>query len=325
MNIEVLRGGWLTTIQDAGRKGLMREGITRGGALDEFALRVANLLVGNAETCAAFEITLGGFIVRFDDAALIAVCGADFDAKIGDANVARWRRIYINRGSVLSFGRTRTGARAYLAIGGGLNVEQVFGSRSAMLQIESDELPLRAVRDGDVIKTDACLCEFVSNKDEIQTAKWSISPSLFPAYGEHPTVRVTRGREYQDFTPASLMKLTTESFRVGSNSNRTGYRLVGSPLKITSTREMLSEVVLPGTIQVPPDGAPIILLADCQTHGGYPRIAHVAQVDLPVIAQTRPGASVRFKEISLTQAQSLSLQREQDLALLKHSISFKPD
>ncbi|MCP9496133.1 MAG: biotin-dependent carboxyltransferase family protein [Pyrinomonadaceae bacterium MAG19_C2-C3] len=333
MNIEVIRAGWLTTIQDAGRKGLMCDGITRGGALDGFAWRVANLLVGNAETCAAFEITLGGFVVKFDDDSLIAIGGGDLEAKIGDKHVPRWRRIYIKRESVLSFGRAQLGARAYLAVGGGLSVEKIFGSRSAMLQIESDDLPLRPVRAGDVIKTDAmnaclreaCSSEIVSSGKGIRAAKWSISSTLFPAYSEYSTVRVIRGGEYQNFTPASRASLTTESFRVCSNSNRTGYRLEGAPLKLNAPREMLSEVVMPGTIQIPPDGAPIILLADCQTHGGYPRIAHVATVDLPVIAQTKSGASVRFIEISLAEAQRLNFQRERDLSLLKHAISFRSD
>ncbi len=316
----------------------MRDGITRGGALDDLALRVANLLVGNTETCAAFEITLGGFVVKFDDNALIAVGGADLEAKIGVDNVPCWRSMYVKGGSILRFGRAQTGARAYLAIAGGLNVERVCGSRSSMLQIESEDLPLRPVRAGDVIKideADACVRdgssqdvfrrEFGSDRKGFCASKRSISPTLFPAYGENPTVRVIRGREYQDFTPASIKNLTTESFRVSSNSNRTGYRLVGVPLKLNAPREMLSEVVMPGTIQVPPDGAPIILLADCQTHGGYPRIAHVAAVDLPVIAQTRPGANVRFTEITLHEAQSLYLQRERDLTLLNHALSFKRD
>lgn len=207
------------------------------------------------------------------------------------------------------------------------------------MQIESDDLPLRSVRGGDIVRGGAltnCNQRFAESlmkdgkgaidkksarHESIFFARWSVSQTLFPAYTEHPALRVIRGREYADFTPSSRKVLLSKTFRVGSNSNRTGYRLEGATLHLTNPCEMLSEVVVPGTIQVPADGAPIVLLADCQTHGGYPRIAHVAEVDLPVIAQTRPGAHVRFTEITMEEAQSLHRQRERDLVLLKCALA----
>ena len=335
MSIEVLKPGLLTTLQDAGRYGYQRHGVLASGAMDPFALRVANLLVGNRETEAALEITLQGPVLRFEKETLVAVCGASLSPHLDGEPVPEWQAIWVNAGGVLEFGRAAAGCRAYLAVAGGFDVPLVMGSKSTFLRGKLGGFEGRALKAGDILPIGGALtykdvvihdeddaADF-QNTSEIRSGKafsncgQYVSWELFPEYAENPTVRVLRGNQFDAFSAEAQERFFAEPFLVTPQSDRMGYRLQGPELSLSEPLEMISEAVTMGTIQVPPDGNPIVLMADRQTTGGYPKIAQVATVDLPVMAQLKPGDRVRFQDIALEEAQRLYLQRERELQILQ--------
>ncbi len=317
MSLRVIRPGLLTTVQDLGRWGKQCYGVVVGGAMDAFALRMANLLVGNDEGAAAVEMTLLGPTVHFEQDTLIALCGGEFHAKLDDITMPTWRPVFIKNGTSLNFGSAVSGARGYLAVAGGIDVPLVLGSRSTYLHGRFGGYEGRALQEGDLLsiaKPTLAVSPF--------SFHWRIG-SLNPAYGDCPTLRVLLGSEFDWLTVGSQDQLFSAEFEITPQSDRMGYRLSGPRLELASPRELISQAVCPGTIQVPADGQPILLMADCATTGGYPKAACVASVDLPLAAQLRPGAKLRFTAISLAEAQSLLRQREADIARLKVGLQFK--
>jgi antagonist of KipI len=321
--IRVLKAGALTQLQDLGRYGYQRYGVPVNGVMDEWSHRVANILVGNAEAEATLECTLTGPALQFVRDRLVALCGADMRASIDDMPVPLGRPILVRAGAILRFGECRRGARAYLAVRGGFDVPAVMGSASTFARggfggfqgralVKGDRLALRDSNAGYPGATRLlvqCGTPFVS------AAQFDlpVSDSSMDA------VRAVTGPQWQAFTEAAQAAFTGESFEVGTQSDRMGYRLRGPVLKLAQPLEMISEAVAFGTVQVPPDGNPIILMADRQSAGGYPKIAYVASVDLPMLAQAMPGATMRFALAPLEQAQSLYLDRIAALtALRKH-------
>jgi antagonist of KipI len=317
MSIRVLRPGLLTTLQDLGRWGKQRYGVVVGGAMDPFALRMANLLVGNDEGVAALEMTLLGPTLQFQQDSLIALCGGEFHAKLDNNTLPTWRPIFVKKGTSLNFGSAVSGTRGYLAVSGGIDVPLVLGSRSTYLHGKFGGYEGRALQEGDLLSI-AKPTLAVSR----QNCNWRIG-SLIPAYDDRPTLRVIIGSEFDWLSPQGQEQLFSAEFEVTPQSDRMGYRLSGPRLELTSPRELISEAVCPGTIQVPADGQPILLMADCATTGGYPKAAFVASVDLPLAAQLRPGNKLRFIAISLAEAQSLLRQREADIGRLKVGLQFK--
>jgi antagonist of KipI len=316
MTIRVIRPGLLTTVQDLGRWGKQRYGVVVGGAMDPFALRMANLLVGNEEGAAALEMTLLGPTLQFEQDSLIALCGGEFHPQFDDNTMPTWRPVFIKKGSSLNFGSAVSGTRGYLAIAGGIDVPIVLGSRSTYLHGKFGGYEGRAIKEGDLLRIAPTLA--VSP----QSCNWRIG-SLIPAYDDFPTLRVILSSEFDWLAPKSQEQLFSAEFEVTPQSDRMGYRLSGPRLELTSSRELISEAVCPGTIQVPADGQPILLMADCATTGGYPKAASVASVDLPLAAQLRPGSKLRFTAISPAEAQSLLRQREADIARFKVGLQFK--
>jgi antagonist of KipI len=317
MSIRVIRPGLLTTVQDLGRWGKQRYGVVVGGAMDPFALRMANLLVGNDEGAAALEMTLLGPTLRFEQDALIALCGGEFQAKRDDDTMPTWRPIFVKQETSLNFGSAVSGARGYLAVAGGINVPLVLGSRSTYLHGKFGGCEGRALQEGDLIPVVGPTLAVSPS-----SFHWRVG-SLIPAYDHSPTLRVILGSEFDWLTAGSQEQLFSAEFEVTPQSDRMGYRLSGPGLELSSLRELISEAVCPGTIQVPADGQPILLMADCATTGGYPKAACVASVELPLAAQLRPGSKLRFAAISLAEAQSLLRQREADIARLKVGLQFK--
>jgi len=299
MEIKVIRPGMLTTVQDLGRRGMRGTGLTEGGAMDKFALRLANMLVGNESNEPALEITLTGPDLEFSSDALIAVTGAEMDG------VTHAHPVKIVAGERLRISAATRGCRAYLAVAGGLAIKAVLNGSGTDLRAELGGHKGRALRAGDILTSNA-----VERRIE---AHWKLSPRLFPDYSAAPTVRAMPGAEMEQFDDA----FWGGEFKVGVNSDRMGYRLEGCLLKKKTDRELISSAVIPGTVQVPPEGNPIVLMADAQTIGGYPRIAHVAQIDIPLLAQLRPGDHVTFAKIDLEEAQRLTAKREQDLNRLR--------
>ncbi|MGI8982689.1 MAG: biotin-dependent carboxyltransferase family protein [Pirellulaceae bacterium] len=316
MSIRVLRPGLLTTVQDLGRWGMQRYGVVVGGAMDPFALRMANLLVGNHEDAAAIEMTLLGPTLQIERDTLIALCGGEFHPTMGNRVLKTWRPHFIEQGAVLNFGSAISGCRGYLAIAGGIDVPLVLGSRSTYLHGKFGGFEGRALKEGDLLPTLPTLAVSPPN------CNWRIG-ALTPAYDDCPTLRVLVAREFDWLTSQSQEHLFSSEFEVTPQSDRMGYRLSGPRLELTSPRELISEAICPGTIQVPADGQPILLMADCATTGGYPKAACVASVDLSLAAQLRPGSTLRFAAISLAEAQSLYRQPEADIAWLKVGLALK--
>lgn len=314
MTIRVLAPGALTTVQDGGRAGCRALGVGCAGALDPYAFAIANLLVGNAADAPALEVTLAGPRLQFDSGARIAICGAQIDARVGDSPIPGWRPIALPPGSVLSIGGCRDGARAYVAFAGGIRVEAVLGSASTDLRGGFGGIAGRALVAGDFFDIGG-----ETSVDDVQIARWWIDPS--PEYdpADITLVRVLAGRDATSPSDG----LCGRDWRVAAASNRQGLRLEGMPLRIADARERISEPVAPGTVQLPPDGAPIVLLADAQTHGGYPRIGHAIRADWPRLAQLRPGGRLRFLPCSQEQASQARREQTQRLARIALAIEAR--
>ncbi len=330
MNIRVLSSGLLTTVQDLGRMGMQRSGIPVCGAMDRSALLIGNLLVGNADDAACLEATLIGPALQFDEPALIAIAGADFGATVNDQPIPAWHAVYVPRGGTLRVGAHGAGCRPYVAVAGGIDVPSVFGSRSTYIRAAFGGLDGRALRTGDVLargtpsdRSRAIQHALASDPDCIGVARWTVGPPVRPRYSADAIVRLLDGAQLAELTDESRQRLFDASFRVSASSDRMGYRLGGVELALRRPLEMLSEGVAFGTMQLPPGGVPIVLMADRQTTGGYPRIAEVAAIDLPLIAQLKPGDRVRFRPISLADAQRLYLAHEDDLAQARASIALR--
>jgi antagonist of KipI len=320
MNAVVTQAGFLTSVQDLGRTGFRQFGVTTSGALDSFALRVANLLVGNHEGAAGLEITLGGSHLRFEDERIVAWCGGEFDVQIGSRVFPAGHVAHLQAGDELKFGRAQFGCRGWLAISGGIDVPVVLGSRSTDLRANFGGLEGRALRDEDVIP----LSKWPGSPTPATAiSSWSAAHDWVSPASRHPSLRFIRGVDWNRFNASTLQRLTGESFAVSPDSDRMGVRLDGPELKRQDETDLISEAVAPGTIQVPPSGKPILLLGDCQTIGGYPKIAHVITVDLGIAAQLRAGDDVRFFEVSLQDAHRLLMERERDLERFRIGLSLQ--
>ncbi|CCQ96408.1 putative hydrolase subunit antagonist of KipI [[Clostridium] ultunense Esp] len=328
MSITVLTPGFLTTVQDLGRIGAQRYGVTVGGAMDPFSLRVANLLVGNEEGDAGLEMTFTGPALRFHQDVLIAITGGDLPLHMDGRPLPRWRSVLVKAGGILRGSGMGKGSRAYLAVAGGISVPSVLGSKSTDLKAGIGGYQGRPLQEGDVLeigKPSPWAESLMGSLHDFPfaAAHWQVSPKMFSFYRENPTLRVIRGGHFHLFDRASRQKFFREEFLVTPQSDRMGYRLTGPKVNMEKPYEMISEAVTVGTIQVPPDGNPILLMADRQTTGGYPKIAHVITADLPVVAQVKPGERIRFQEVSLEEAWTEYRLRERALKQLAEGIRAK--
>jgi antagonist of KipI len=332
MSIEIVKPGLLTTIQDLGRSGYQKYGVIAGGAMDTFAHRVANLLVGNEETEATLEMTVIGPTLYFEEAALIAICGATFTPTIGDTELPLWRPIWVNAKQTIRLGAARSGVRGYLAVAGGFKIPKVMNSYSTYLRAQIGGFEGRALRESDKlflkdmnVMNQRLIKQLQSLDRKVEThatVSWQVSRALIPKYTSSPVLRVLPGRQYDWFTEESKADLFTGSFIVQPQADRMGYRLKGKSLQLAESAELLSEPVAFGTIQVPADENPIVLMADRQTTGGYPKIAEVISVDLPLLAQTQIGSQIRFERIDMREAQRKRIMLDLNIRLLKQTISI---
>ena len=330
MEMIVTRASFLTSVQDLGRTGFRQFGVSTSGALDPFALRVANLLVGNDEGAAGLEITLGGLQLRFNDEQIVAWCGGEFDVRTGSRTLPAGHVAHLQAGDELKFDRAQIGCRAWLAVSGGVNVPIVLGSRSTDLRASFGGLNGRALRDGDVIPLgewpgSSAFAKATVGKPIPATSisSWTAPHDWVSPAKPGPTLRFVRGLDWDRFNPSTLQRLTSESFAVSPDSDRMGVRLDGPELKRDDNIDLTSEAVAPGTIQVPPSGQPILLLGDCQTIGGYPKIAHVITVDLGIAAQLRAGDHVRFSEVAMADAYRLLLERQRELQRFRIGLTLQ--
>jgi antagonist of KipI len=335
MKVIVRSAGFLTSVQDLGRFGYRQSGTAIGGALDSHALRVANALVGNEDSAAGLEATLGTVRLHFDDQRMAAWCGGAFAVAVGGENLPPGHAGLVGKDEELIMTAPKAGSRAWLAISGGIDVPLVLGSRSTDLRGNFGGHEGRALRDGDELPlgTTESLKErrfetAVLAGRRLQIAAPWVSdwraPAPWAATG-HPNrgLRFVRGPDWARFTEEAQTALEGTPFKVTSDSDRMGVRLDGPDLPRYDSSDLLSEAVAPGTLQVPQNGKPILLLGDCQTIGGYPKIAHVITVDLPIAAQLWPGDLVRFHEVALAEAQALLREREEDFARFRVGLSLQ--
>lgn len=295
--IEVVKPGLFTTIQDLGRWGYQRFGIGTAGALDSFAFVAGNLLIGNPPEVASLEITVNGPVLKFHKATLAAITGADLEPRLDGQSLPNWTAFFIPAGSVLSFGRRRWGVRAYLAVAGGIDIPQLMGSRATYLLGRFGGLDGRPLKPGDLLPLAPCPENF-----PVLSAR-TLPKSLQPAYDQNPVLRVILGPFADYFAADGINSFLSTPYVITPQSDRMGYRLQGVPIVRKIKEELITCGLANGTIQVPPDGQPIILLADRQTIGGYPIIATVINADLPLVAQCAPGDKLRFKTTTVEEAQ----------------------
>ena len=320
MNAAVTRAGFLTSVQDLGRTGFREFGVSASGALDTFASRVANLLVGNDEGAAGLEVTLGGLQLRFDDERIVAWCGGEFDVHLGSTALPAGHVAFVPAGEELKFGRPQVGCRAWLAISGGIDVPIMLGSRSTDLRAQFGGFEGRALRDGNVLP----LGEWPgSSPPATRIFSWTAPHDWASPAKRDPILRFVPGCDWNRFNALTLQCLTNDTFTASPDSDRMGARFDGPELKREDHVDLTSEAVAAGTIQIPPNGKPILLLGDCQTVGGYPKIAHVITVDLGIAAQLRAGDHVRFSEVSIADAHRLLLERERELKRFRIGISLQ--
>lgn len=318
MSVSVVRAGFFTTVQDLGRSGFREHGVSLGGALDPHALRVANLLVGNDPSAAGIETTLGRVRLRFDEERAVAWSGGAVQFWVGATALPAGRPAVVAVGEEVSLTAPERGARAWLAISGGVDVPLVLGSRSTDLRARFGGLDGRALRDGDVLQLGESRVLSPSN-----SSGWGAPQAWAETGTRHASLRIVRGSEWERFKPSAREAFLKEQFTVTDEADRMGARLAGPRLKCGTDADLFSEAVAPGTLQVPPNGAPILLLGDCQTIGGYPKLAHVITVDMPIAAQLRPGDPVHFSEVSLAEAHALLRERERDVCWFRAGVALR--
>jgi antagonist of KipI len=306
--LQVLGPGPLTSVQDLGRPGFGRYGVPPAGAVDPLSLRIANLLVGNDQGEGALEITLTGFRVRALTRIVVAVTGADTRPSAGDAPFKMWACQAVAPGQVLSMRTAVKGCRAYLAIGGGVAVPRVMGSKSTYLSSGFGGMEGRPLRKGDVIFSD-------DPQSHFHTVGKVFREALIPRYSNSWVLRVFPGPEADHFSEKTWTDFLAAAYAVSPHSDRTGIRLNGPVIQRLDGlgESIISEGVVAGAIQIPGDGQPIILLNETVT-GGYRKIATVINVDLPSLGQMKPGDRVGFKAVSLDEARDALARQEDALA-----------
>ncbi len=329
MSVLIKNPGILTTVQDAGRFGFRRFGINPNGAMDKTAARLINILLGNDESEVVLEMHFPAAEIVFETDAVFAIGGADFAATLNDEKLENWKSYHAEKGTSLKFTGKISGNRAYLSVKGGFAVEKWLGSASTNLTANIGGFSGRKLQ-----KNDKLLFKFQipdsrfqipdskDQKPKTQDQSRQIANSILPFYSRFPTVRVVAGAEYESLTGLSEQNFRQKIFTVSQNSDRMGFRLNGELLFLIETNELISSAVNFGTIQLLPDGQLIVLMADAQTSGGYPRIGHIIENDLPLIAQLGANDRIAFQIISVEEAENIMLEHEKDLNFLRVGCKF---
>jgi len=303
--IQVQAPGLLTTVQDLGREGFGPMGVSPSGAADPISLRIGNRLVGNAEGAAGLEMTLLGGTFVFPEGAVLALTGSDFGATLDGKPVELWTSVEAKRGQALRLGPTRSGARCYLCVQGGIAVTSFLSSASTHLLSGLGGHEGRALRKGDVLKIGEAN-GFYRKKTLAAKALEGLSP--------RKVLRVTPGPQSDWFPESSRQNFYASAYRIAEESNRMGLRLEGAAITEGAQGEMISEGVSLGAVQIAAGGLPIILFVEQQTTGGYAKIANVISADLSTLGQLRPRDEIRFERVGWETAQSLLVEHEELLA-----------
>jgi len=295
--IKIIKHGMYTTIQDLGRYKYQKSGMPVAGAMDSFSLRVANMLAGNKDDEACIEITLLGPELQFDSEALISVTGGNLEPKINGKDMDMWSGVKVFGGDVLTFGAIKSGCRSYIAAKGGIDVPYIMGSKSTYVRGKIGGLEGRALKAGDEIK--------VGLPQNAHPSIVKLPEELIPSYNGEVTVRVVMGPQDEYFTKEGLDTFLGSQYEVTNEADRMGYRLAGPKINHKSGADIISDGITMGSVQVPGHGAPIIMMADRQTTGGYTKIATAITPDINFVGQLKPKDMIRFKAISIKEAHAL--------------------
>jgi antagonist of KipI len=303
--IQVQAPGLFTIVQDLGREGFGPIGVSASGAADPISLRLGNRLVGNPENAAALEMTLLGGAFLFPESAILALSGSDFGATLDDAPVDPWTSLETRPGQTLRLGPTRSGARSYLCVQGGISVKLFLGSASTHVLSGLGGLDGRSLREGDVLSIGPTSRPFRRRR---------LAPHILQHLSPRKILRCTPGPQSEWFPESSEHLFYGSAYRVAEESNRMGLRLVGPPIPVSSVSHMITEGVPLGAIQVPGGGSPIILFVEQQTTGGYPKIANVISADLASVGQLRPRDEIHFQRVTWEAARTILQEQEDVLA-----------
>jgi antagonist of KipI len=302
-SIQVQAPGFFTTVQDLGREGFGPMGVSPSGAADPISLRLGNLLVGNSEDAATLEMTLLGGTFLFPEGAILALSGSDFGAKLENLAVDPWMSFEARPGQTLRLGPTRSGARSYLCVQGGIAVKPFLGSASTHTLSCLGGFEGRALRKGDVVS--------IGSTTQLYRRR-RIAPHILSRLWPRKILRCTPGPQREWFPESAHRLFYDSAYLISEESNRMGLQLEGPALPVSSGGHMITEGVSVGAIQVPRGGSPIILFVDQQTTGGYPKIANVISADLSAVGQLRPRDEIHFESVTFGVAQSL-LQEQEEL------------
>jgi antagonist of KipI len=303
--IQIQAPGLFATVQDLGRDGFGPMGVSPSGAADPVSLRLGNRLVMNDESAAGLEMALLGGTFSFPEGAVLALTGSDFGATLDDSELDMWTSVNVRPGQMVRLGPTRSGARCYLCVHGGIAVAPFLGSASTQILGGLGGFEGRALRKGDVLE--------VGPKTESYRQR-VVAKQVAEQLSRHRSLRVTRGPQEDWFPPSSLRTFYAEHYRISEQCDRMGIRLEGASVLQPNGKRMITEGAPLGAVQVPPGGSPIILFVEQQTTGGYPKIANVISADLHRIGQLRPRDEVQFTEVTIEIARSVFIEQEELLA-----------
>lgn len=322
MSLKILKAGILDSVQDMGRYGFQHLGINPSGSMDKYSAGIANILVGNDPGDATIEMHFPASIFLFDEPAVIALAGADFNASINGELIPVHQPLMINKSSVLQFHNIKSGARGYLAVKGSFSIHKWLDSYSTNLKAEAGGFEGRKLKKDDTIelKNKIDLSKILGEND-FKQLPWKANNVWNE--NEKNEILVLPGNEWDWLDADSQKKFLSGSFSISNNSDRMGYRLTGDLLQKNSNEELISSAVGYGTIQLLPDGQLIILMADHQTTGGYPRIGHIISADLPRLAQMKAGDKTQFAFTDQKNAEELFIKQQQHLQQMQNACTFR--
>lgn len=323
MTFTIIQKGFAASVQDLGRSGYQRFGIIVGGVMDPPAAKLANWLVDNPASHALIEFSFMGPSILFTEDTLFSLTGGDFRPKLDDREISLGRPYLAREGQILTIGGLLFGSRGYFAVAGGVDTPDWLGSRSTYTQANMGGYKGRLLREQDRLPVGkpSPIAEKLIGMRKTVDAGWFFA--LRRSYRGVRTIRVTADALWSLFTESSRQAFLTSEYRITGSSDRMGYRLEGRALSLARPLEMYSEAVTGGSIQVPRNGQPIILMTDHQSTGGYPRIAQVVAADLPLLAQLPPQTRLRFRKITVENAERLLLEQHEELELLRSRVRRK--
>ena len=314
---KVIKSGFFDTIQDLGRSGFQRYGMPVSGAMDSFALRIGNQLLGNKENAAGIEISTPGLSLEVLNQTIITITGADFNPTINDSPNPMWKVLRVRKGDIISFTKIKNGCRSYLLVAGGIDVPDVLGSKSTYVRGKIGGLEGRPLKKLDIINIGK------PNEGLENITGRKVSNINIPIYQEENEIKVILGPQDDYFTKDGLHTFLSSTYEITVNSDRMGYRLRGPKIDSENGVDIITDGIPLGSIQITKDGMPIVMLSDRQTTGGYAKIATVISVDIDKFAQMKPGNKIKFTGINLEEAHKFLYEREMNISNMQFEINNK--